>query len=80
MTLILNIKEIYANPYRTNLNYLLNMTSLQVKALKEMEWIETSEYIDTGLWGVPWAWDNKKDIKESWVRFRNQLNERIKGL
>ena len=67
----------YARPYDTNWTYLHNMTSLQVKALKEMEWIETSEYIDTGLWGVPWITFSKSDATKYFI---DDLNNKIKGL
>ena len=49
MTLYLNKKEIYANSYHTNFDYLLNMTTLQMKALKGMRWNEEHKYIITDL-------------------------------
>jgi hypothetical protein len=70
----------YADPYRTNWAYLRNMTWLQMKALKGMEWNEFSKYIFTDLWDFPWAWPNKKDAKDSVKGFITTLNIEIKGL
>ncbi len=80
MALSLYKFEIYANPYTTNWNYLQNMTSLQVKALEEMEW--DGEYIrdSLGLWFIPWAWIEEKSTKNSVEDFMERLNNKIKRL
>ena len=64
MTLYLNKPEIYADAYRTNLDYIKNMTSLQMKPLKEMKW-NNHNYIHIDLEVVPWVGDNKKVTKGS---------------
>ena len=69
----------YANAYQTNLNYLDNMTSLQVKLLQEgMGGHETLIY--TGLWYVPWAFSNEENVKGSVERFISDLNKELMGL
>jgi hypothetical protein len=80
MTLYLNKKEIYANSYHTNFDYLLNMTSLQVKALEEMEWDKYYIRILTDLGDLPWAFPSKSDTKNSTKVFIIGLNREIKKL
>ena len=80
MTLYLNKKEIYANSYHTNFDYLLNMTSLQMKALKGMRWNEEHKYIITDLGDLPWAFPSKSDTKNSTKVFIIGLNREIKKL
>ncbi len=70
----------YANPYRTNWNYLHNLTELQMKALKEMEWNKSPKYIHTGLWGVPRASFSKEVVEGSVERFIDDLNNKIMEL
>ena len=80
MTLYLNEKESYENAYYTNFGYLYNMTRLQVKHLKEVEWYELSKYIHTGLWDIPWAFSSKLDALNSTEVFIEFLNEELRGL
>jgi hypothetical protein len=76
--LIRTYKDAY--PYYTNLDYLYNMTWLQMNPLKEMEWIEFSKYIRTGLWPVPWITFSKEDVEYSVESFMKHLNEELRGL
>ena len=72
----------YADPYSTNSAYLINMTSLQMKALKEMKLKREYgyKYIFTDLWSVPQA-VNKKIYAENLVEeFITYLNNEIKEL
>lgn len=69
----------YANVYQTNLNYLDNMTSLQVKLLEEgMGGHETLIY--TGLWYVPYTLASKTYAKDSVKDFIDSLNYDIMEL
>lgn len=77
MSLYLNKVEAYADPYRTNWFYLDNMTNLQMKALEGIEWNKASKHIRAGLLSVPWAWYNKKTIKDSVKYFIDNLNDEI---
>ena len=77
MTLNLNKKAKYTSPYYTNVDYLHNMTSLQMKALEEMTWIGAYKEIDTSLRYVPDAFSRKI---RSMRYFVNALNGKIKGL
>jgi hypothetical protein len=70
----------YADPYNTNWDYLQNMSSLQVKALEEMNWYWRSKEIDTSLLQLPYAWFYREDAKASVKRFRYSLNNKIRGL
>ena len=74
MSLIVYERHKYVSTYRTNLNYLLNMTSLQMNPLEEMEWIEDSKYIRTGLWLVPWITFSKSDATKYFI---DNLNDEI---
>ncbi len=67
----------YANPYYTNWDYLENMTALLMKALEGIEWNKASKHIRAGLLSVPWAWYNKKTIKDSVKYFIDNLNDEI---
>jgi hypothetical protein len=73
----LDLDEMYkdANPYFTNWFYLNNMTSLQLKALEEMNWYEYSKYIHSDLLDIPLIWRDK-----SKVRFIVSLNSVITEL
>lgn len=77
MSLDLDKSVIYADPYDTNWNYLHNMTALQMKALEGIEWNKASKHIRAGLLSVPWAWYNKKTIKDSVKYFIDNLNDEI---
>ncbi len=78
MTLHLHKSEIYADPYRTNLFYLRNLTELQMIPLEEMKWIGAE--INGDLWSVPWAWIDKKNTKDSAEGFMKRLNEELRRL
>ena len=80
MSLYLDKKEGCANSYHTNRNYLYNMTRLQVKHLKEVEWYELSKYIHTGLWDIPWAFSSKLDALNSTEVFIEFLNKELRRL
>ncbi len=80
MALDLDKYVIYADPYRTNWHYLDNMTSLQVKALEEMEWDGEYKEINASLWYVPRAWVDKKRTEDSVEDFIIELNNKINGL
>ena len=80
MTLILNKSETYADPYRTNWFYLRNMTSLQMKALEEINWDERYKVIQTSLWGIPWSFKNGIYTENSVKEFIIYLNDEIKEL
>ena len=80
MTLNLNEKETYADPYVTNLGYLDSMTELQVKLLEVIRWYEEQEYIYTVLLDIPWAWNNKENVKGSVERFIPLLHASIMRL
>ena len=69
---------IYPDPYNTNLNYLRNMTSLQMKALKEMTW--DNGYILTGLVLIPFEWAREKDAERFTEYFADYLNEKLMEL
>jgi hypothetical protein len=53
------------------------MTALQMKALEGIEWNKASKHIRAGLLSVPWAWYNKKTIKDSVKYFIDNLNDEI---
>ena len=80
MTFNLDKRDKYADPYRTNWAYLNNMTWLQMKALKEMEWNENSKYIHTNLSFVPWISFTEWDAEHSVNYFIENLNEELKRL
>ncbi len=80
MSLNLDKLDIYADPYDTNWDYLRNLTWLQMKALKEMEWNEKHKYIHTDVWVVPLISFSKWDIETSVEYFINHLNAKIKEL
>jgi hypothetical protein len=80
MTLNLNEKETYADPYVTNWGYLDSMTELQVKLLEVIRWYEEQEYIYTVLLDIPWAWNNKENVKGSVERFIPLLHASIMRL
>lgn len=56
------------------------MSALQVKFLEEIKWDKKYKEADTSLWGIPWAWYNKKTTKVSVKGFIDRLNESIMGL
>lgn len=78
MSLIVYERHKYVSTYRTNLSYLQNMTSLQVKLLKEMEWIE--DFINTDLWAVPDTWPSNEHIKNIVNNFIENLNTELMRL
>jgi hypothetical protein len=79
MSLDLNERDKYANAYQTNLNYLDNMTSLQVKLLQEgMGGHE--KFIYTGLGYVPYTLPSKTYAKDSVKESILDLNYGIKEL
>ena len=78
MSLILNEKEIYADTYETNWNYLRNMTEVQMKLLEDMDW--NGAYINNSLSDFPWTGNNRKYAKISVEAFRNQLNNELMRL
>ena len=78
MTLWLNKVGVYVNSYSTNSAYLINMASLQMKALKEMKW--GGEYIHFGLWVIPLARSSKINTERTVKGFINYLNEKIMRL
>lgn len=80
MSLNLNEKYKYTDPYYTNWFYLHNMTTLQMKALKGMRWNEEHKYIITDLGDLPWAFSSKSDTKNSTKVFIIGLNREIKKL
>jgi hypothetical protein len=80
MSLYLNERNKYAEPYHVNFAYLGNMTSLQTKSLNEITWYEASKYIHTKLWYVPLAWPNEENAKSSVEGFITTLNDKIKRL
>ena len=80
MSLTLGKKDNYANPYRTNWDYLRNMTSLQMKSIEEITWDENYKYIHTNLWSVPWNSFSKGDAEHSVNYFIEYLNEELKRL
>ena len=80
MPLTLNEKYKYTNPYRTNWDYLHNLTEPQMKALEGMSWIEASKYIHTDLWSVPWILFSKGDAERSVNYFIRDLNSELKRL
>jgi hypothetical protein len=74
-------KHRYENPYDTNLLYLRNMTSLQMKPLNEMRWYEN--YISITLWRIPVSWAlpfSKVKAENLMKEFINDLNNEIKRL
>ena len=79
MSLNLDKRDKYANPYYTNWDYLENMTALQMKALNEIEWDEEYKYIDPGLWAVPWSIFSES-AKNSVEYFITDLNKKIMEL
>ena len=79
MSLDLNERDKYANAYQTNLNYLDNMTSLQVKLLQEgMGGHE--KFIYTGLGYVPYTLPSKTYAKDSVKESILDLNTEIMEL
>jgi hypothetical protein len=79
MSLNLTKKEYYTNSYETNWYYLSNMTELQMKALGEMKWYDN--YIDTGLWRIPYAIVSPKiKAERPFKAFIYFLNDEIMGL
>ena len=78
MSLIVYERHKYVSTYRTNLSYLQNMTTLQVKLLKEMDWIE--DFINTDLWPVPWITFSKEDVEYSVEVFIEFLNKELRRL
>ena len=79
MTLNTDKSYKYAYPYYTDLDYLRNLTELQMIPLKEIKWEEEYKYIHTGLWFVPWITFPKGDAKDVKV-FIDNLNEKIMEL
>ena len=80
MTLILNKSIIYADPYRTNRFYLTGLATLQMIPLEGIDWDRKYKVLRTSLWGIPWAFDNKKSTKVSMEHFISDLNYIIKEL
>ena len=80
MSLNIDKRHKYANPYFTNWFYLKTLTSLQVELLQKMQWYEASKYIRTDSWAIPDIRSSKTDAKDSVKRFRYFLNEKIKEL
>ncbi len=78
MTLNLHKFIIHTDPYRTNWDYLRNLTWLQMRALEEMKWY--GDYIDTGLLVVPLFSYSKENVKYSMEEFINDLNKELMGL
>ncbi len=78
----LNLYEVdnCANPYETNRDYLRILTSLQMKALKGMEW--KRKFIGDGLslGVIPDAQSSIITIKDSVKAFIERLNEKIMEL
>ena len=79
MSLALNETGNYANVYFTNWAYLNNMTKLQMKPLKEMEWNRAFEFIHDNLDSVAitYVYEN---IEYSMKQFINDLNNAVKRL
>ena len=69
----------YANSYYTNWEYLRNMTELQMKLLKKMEWRSGFQYIRDALRAVP-VTDSYENIEYSIELFINDLNNAVKWL
>ena len=79
MTLILRKRSEYINPYLTNLGYLRNMASLQMKLIGKMEMEKEDLFIfDTDL--VPFMGTSKANSEYIMNVFVNHLNAKIKGL
>ena len=78
MSLNLDKRDKYVNPYYTNWFYLHNMTWLQMKLLEDMEW--NGVYINNNLSDVPWTGNNGKHAERSVEYFINDLNYKIKEL
>jgi hypothetical protein len=80
MSLNLNEKYKYTEPYYTNWFYLHNMTAFQMKALKGMEW--KRKFIGDGLslGVIPDAQSSIITIKDSVKAFIERLNEKIMEL
>ena len=78
MSLNLDKRDKYVNPYYTNWFYLHNMTWLQMKLLEDMEW--NGVYINNNLSDVPWTGNNRKYAERSVEYFINHLNAKIKEL
>ena len=72
--------DIYVNPYFTNWFYLTSLTSVQLKALKEMTWDGYTGYIHTELLTIPKAGFDKKHAKDSVKSFINFLTDELMGL
>ena len=70
----------YADPYFTNWFYLTSLTSVQLKALKEMTWDGYTGYIHTELLTIPKAWFDKKHAKDSVKSFINFLTDELMEL
>ena len=81
MSLNLNEKYKYTEPYYTNWFYLDNMIDLLRKPLNEITWRE-NEYISDSfsLWILPDARVNEKYAKESVESFIDDLNNELMRL
>ena len=78
MSLWLNGTD-YASPYFMNWRYLINMTSLQMKLLEDMEWHYNFQFINDDLESVPLTysyWNREKFMND----FKNRLNIQIMRL
>jgi hypothetical protein len=73
-------KKIYVDTYHTNWAYLDNMTELQMKALKGINWNKGYESIHTGLEYFPWAWDMEGEAKATTISFIGTLKRTITEL
>ena len=80
MTLDLDTKDNYANPYETNWDYLRILTSLQVKLLQKMKWDRAYIRDGFGLWVVPYVWLTIGNAKESVNFFINDLTDKLMEL
>ena len=80
MSLYLNEKYKYTDPYYTNWFYLRNMTAFQMKALNGMKW--DRKFIGDGLslGVIPDAQSSIITIKDSVKAFIERLNEKIMEL
>jgi hypothetical protein len=70
----------YADPYFTNWFYLTSLTSVQLKALKEMTWDGYTGYIHTELLTIPKAGFDRKSAKSSVKSFINFLTDELMEL
>lgn len=80
MSLNIDKRHKYANPYFTNWFYLDNITKLQVKLLKEMRWDESHIDTDTDLWFIPITRVRKTTAEITTDIFIERLNKRIPEL